>query len=147
MRYTTRPQGTVTELYDGLRTEIARILLEIRKVEQAEPEERSSLWLDQERAQIEDDAKSASRRVDALIREGALSPTAATSFLNDSSYAYGAMRQLIEAARAYYIERDSAMAEVERLLALDEEEFNESAIGPTGTQPQQERKTNVMQER
>ncbi len=147
LRYTTRPQGTVTELYDGLRTEIARIVVEIRKLEQAEPDERSSLWLDQERAQIENDARSTSRRVDALIREGALSPAAATSFLNDSSYAYGAMRQLIEAARAYYIERDSAMAEVERLLALDEDEFNESEIGSTGTRTQAGHKTNVMQER
>lgn len=127
MRYTTRPQGRVTELYDGLRTEIARTVVEIRKLENAVPEERSALWLDQERAQIEDDAKSTSRRIDALIRSGELSAVAATSFLNDSGYAYGAMRQLIEAARAYYIERDSAMAEVERLLALDEEEIGEAA--------------------
>ena len=33
------------------------------------------------------------------------------------------MRQLIKAARGYYIERDSSMAEVEKLLALDDEEF------------------------
>ena len=42
-----------------------------------------------------------------------------------------AMRDLIEAARSYYIERDSALAEVERLLTLDEEEINE-AIGVAG---------------
>jgi len=147
MRYTTRPQGTVTELYDGLRTEIARIVVEIRKLGLAEPEERSALWLDQERAQIEDDAHSTSRRIDALIREGELSPLAATSFLNDSAYAYGAMRQLIEAARGYYIERDSAMAEVERLLELDEEEINETAIGAPGARPRPKRNTNVIEER
>jgi phosphate:Na+ symporter len=36
------------------------------------------------------------------------------------------MRDLIEAARSYYIERESAMAEVERLLSLDEEELSEA---------------------
>lgn len=123
-RYTTRPQGTVTELYDELRIEIARIVLEIHRLGHAEPEERSALWLDQERAQIEDDARSMTRRIDTLIRTGDLNPVAATSFLNDSGYAYSAMRELIEAARTYYVERDSAMAEVERLLTLDDEELN-----------------------
>jgi phosphate:Na+ symporter len=130
MRYTTRRQGAITELYDGLRTEIARVIVAIRKLEQTEPESRSALWLDQERAQIEDDAKSTSKRVDALIRKHELKPLAATSFLNDSGYAYGAMRQLIEAARAFYIERDAALAEVERMLSLDEEELGETLDQP-----------------
>ncbi|WP_227272515.1 Na/Pi cotransporter family protein [Roseobacter weihaiensis] len=126
LRYTVRPQGATTELYDELRTEIARIAVEIRKLGLVEPEDRSALWLDQERAQIEDDARTTSQRVDALIRKGVLNATAATSFMNDSGYAYGAMRDLIEAARSYYIEREGAMAEVERLLSLDEEELTKA---------------------
>ncbi|MDQ2094545.1 Na/Pi cotransporter family protein [Rhodalgimonas zhirmunskyi] len=126
LRYTVRPQGTVSELYDGLRTEIARIIVEIHKLGLAAPDDRSALWLDQERAQIEEDARSTMRRVEALIRKGELNANAATSFLNDSAYAYGAMRDLIEAARSYYIERDPAMAEVERLLTLDENELGDS---------------------
>jgi len=129
LRYTTRYEGAVTELYDGLRTEIARILVEIRKLELADPEERSSLWLDQEQAQIEEDARETTRHIDRLIRTGKIKPNAATSFLNDSAYAYGAMRQLIKAARAYYIERDSSVAEVEKLLALDEDDFGPGAAG------------------
>lgn len=126
LNYTTRPKGAVTELYDSLRSEIARIAVEIRKMELAAPEDRSGLWLDQERAQIEDAMRQTTHRVDELIRAGDLSPGAATSFMNDSGYAYGAMRQLIEAARSYYVERDSSMAEVESLLSLDEEEIDES---------------------
>lgn len=130
LRYTIRPQSVVTELYDGLRTEIARIVLEVRKLGMADPENRSALWLDQERARIEEDARSTSNRIDALIRNGELSAAAATSFMNDSGYAYGAMRDLIKMARSYYIERDSAMAELERLLSLDEEELNEAMTDP-----------------
>lgn len=134
LRYTVRPSGTATELYDALRTEIARIIVEVRKLEQSDPEERSALWLDQERAQIEDDTRTTNRRVDDLIRQGKLGAGAATSFLNDSGYAYAAMRGLIEAARKYYIERDSAMAEVERLLSLEDEELEEDpgTSAPTG---------------
>ena len=126
LAYTTRPRGTVTKLYDNLRAEIARVVIEIHKLGLAAPEDRSALWLDQERAQIEEGARSTSTRVESLIRAGDLTPYAATSFLNDSGYAYGAMRDLIAAARNYYIERDSAMAEVERLLSLDDEELGDS---------------------
>jgi phosphate:Na+ symporter len=125
LRYTTRPEGAVTELYDSLRTEIARIAVEIRKLGLSAPEDRSALWLDQERVQVEEAARRTTDRVDELIRSGELSATAATSFLNDSGYAYSAMRDLIDVARSYYIERDSSMAEIERLLTLEDEELGE----------------------
>jgi phosphate:Na+ symporter len=134
LRYTLQPQGAVTELYDDLRTEIARILAAIQKFGVEDPDERSSLWLDQELAQIEADAQKTSRRIDVLIRTSDLKPDAATSFLNDSAYAYGAMRQLIEAARIYYSERDSALAEVEQLLSLDEAEFRDEEVGSQTTE-------------
>jgi phosphate:Na+ symporter len=148
-RYTTRPQGTVTELYDGLRTEIARIVVEVRKLGLVEPETRSALWLDQEWAQVEQDSRNTTRNVDALIRKQKLNATAATSFLNDSGYAYGAMRDLIEAARAYYIERDEAMAEVERLLSLDDEEIGDALGNRSDTQEERRpaRHSDVIKER
>ena len=46
LRYTTRDQGKVTALYDTLRTEIARIVVEIDKLGETPPERRSALWLD-----------------------------------------------------------------------------------------------------
>ncbi|NNL17519.1 MAG: Na/Pi cotransporter family protein [Boseongicola sp.] len=124
-RYTQQHQGKITELYDQLRTEIARILVEIRKLELAEPDDRSSLWLDQERIQVESDAQDTNNRIEVLIRNRELEATKATSFLNDSSYAYSAMRNLLGAARAYYIEAEDAMAEVERILALEDEELED----------------------
>ncbi|MFC3612799.1 Na/Pi cotransporter family protein [Lutimaribacter marinistellae] len=129
LRYTTHPQGSVTDLYDGLRTEIARITAEIHELGLAAPEDRSVLWLDQERVEVEDAARSTTDRVDALIRSGGLSATAATSFLNDAGYAHSAMRDLIDAARGYYRERDDAIAEVEQILSLEEDELIEPQAG------------------
>lgn len=123
--YTSRHQGVITDLYNDLRSQIARILVEIRKLDSMDPEDRSSLWLDQELIEIETDARGGYSRVEELIRSGELEARAATSFLNDSNYAYEAMRDLLGAARAYYIETENAMAEVERILALDEEEVSE----------------------
>ncbi|MDQ2090940.1 Na/Pi cotransporter family protein [Marimonas arenosa] len=128
-RYTERQQGVITELYDQLRTEIARILVEIRKLDLADPEDRSSLWLDQERVQVESDAQDTNNRIESLIRNHELEAIVATSFLNDSNYAYAAMRDLLGAARAYYIETEDAMAEVERILSLEDEELAGMVIG------------------
>jgi len=133
VRYTVRPRGVATELYDELRIEIARIVVEIYKFDQADPGDRSSLWMDQVLAQIETDARATTRRIEVLIRKEKLTAGAATSFLNDSRYAYTAMRELTEAARNFFTERDSAMAEVERLLSLDEEELNDGLTAQAGT--------------
>ena len=131
-RYTERPQGVITDLYDQLRTEIARILVEIRKLDMADPDHRSSLWLDQERVQVENDAQDTNNRIEALIRTRKLDAIVATSFLNDSNYAYSAMRDLLDAARAYYIETEDAMVEVERILALEDEELTARVHGTLG---------------
>jgi len=131
--FTTHPQGVITQSYNDLRTEIARILVEIRKMDLADPEDRSSLWLDQELVQVETDQQNAGRRIESLIRDQSLDATAATSYLNDSSYAYGAMRNLIEAARSFYVESESAMAEVERILALDEDEISDIVSDDTSS--------------
>lgn len=122
-RYTARPQGTATDLYNGLRTEIARILVEIEKLERAAPEDRSRLWLDEERVQVETDNREANQRIESLIRDGRISAEVATSFLNDANYAYGAMRDLIAAAQGYYVAADSAIAEIEKILEMEEEEL------------------------
>lgn len=127
--YTEREQGVITELYNGLRTEIGRILVEIRKLELADEDDRSGLWLDQERIQVERDAHDTNNTIEALIRDRQINASMATSFLNDSNYAYAAMRDLLEAARAYYIETEDAMAEVERILALEEDELGDFARG------------------
>lgn len=123
IRYTVRHQDVMSDLYNELRTQIARILVEINNLELADPEHRSRLWLEEERTHVESDHQSTNLRIGALIRGGKISADAATSFLNDSHYAYGAMRELIEAACTYYVERDGAIAEVEQIIAMDDDEL------------------------
>ena len=126
-RYTARPQGSVTDLYNGLRTEIARILVEMEKLDRTDPENRSRLWLDEERVHVESDKRDTNHRIETLIRDGRISAKAATSFLNDSGYAYDAMRELIEAGQSYYVAKDSAVAEVEKILEIEEDDFETRA--------------------
>lgn len=127
-RYTTQDQGAVTDLYDTLRAEIARIVVEIDALSAAPSDARAAVWLTQRRKQIEADAQSTARRVEALIRSRDITPTAATSFLNDSGYGYVSMRSLIEAAQAFFVEREGAEVRVEALLSIEGDEKN-MAIG------------------
>ena len=124
-KFTVQPQGVAGELYNEMRLQLAEILREIETYERAEQSERTALWLDETRVEVERNYKQASRRIDSLIREKKLRAEQATSFLNDSGYAYNAMRNLIDVARELYIERIPALAEVERILSLEDEEVTE----------------------
>lgn len=127
--YSELDQGAITELYNELRTEIARIIVEIHKLDLADPDDRSTLWLDQERVQVEHDAKTTNARVETLIRDRAIDPYMATSFLNDSGYAYAAMRDLLAAARMFDVESSKAVAEIEEILQLDDDEVQSIGTG------------------
>lgn len=131
IRYTVHNEDVVSNLYNELRTQIARILVEINHLELADPKNRSRLWLEEERTHVESDYQSTNKRIGGLIRDGKISADAATSFLNDSNYAYGAMRELIEAACTYYVERDGAVAEVEQIIAMDDDELEAYATQTT----------------
>ena len=120
-RFTRSDHGEATRLYNSLRTELARILIELDDLARADPEERSVLWLEEERERIRHEKRMRRLLVEELIRSGELDPHTATSFLNDVGYGYRAMKELLEGARLLYSEPDGAMAEVERLLTMDED--------------------------
>ncbi|MFN2320328.1 MAG: Na/Pi cotransporter family protein [Dermatophilaceae bacterium] len=120
-RFTAVDHGAVTRIYNTLRTDLARILIELDELAKADPEERSVLWLEEERERIRHERRISRLLVEELIRMGEIDPHTATSFLNDANYGYRAMKEMLEGARLLYSEPDGAMAEVERLLTMDED--------------------------
>jgi phosphate:Na+ symporter len=120
-RFTAVDQGVPTRLYNTLRIQLARILIELDDLAHAQPQERSVLWLEEERERIRQDRRRVRILIEDLIRTGQVDAHTATSFLNDASYAYRAMREMLEGARLLHAEPDGAMAEVERLLTMDED--------------------------
>ena len=122
-RFTTVPHGEITQLYNNLRREIAQILVEIERVESTAPEARTSLWMEEERAALDHEARAAVLHVEGALQTRRISAADATSFLNDSGYAFEAMRALLDAAQLIYRPHDAAEAEIERLLELDEDDL------------------------
>lgn len=126
-RYTETDHGATTVLYNAIRSEIARMLVEMDKIRNEDSESRSALSLDEERVQAKRAYKDAIHVTEALIRDGSLTASEATSILNDSQYGYEALKDMIEACKILHAEKDSGLEEVERILSLDEEEAEEMA--------------------
>nr|WP_321461282.1 Na/Pi symporter [uncultured Cohaesibacter sp.] len=118
--FTHQPMGAATELYNALRTEIARILVQLHALNDMEPSKRDNGWLEEELATIKKAKDASMQLVEAHIRAGDLEIQSATSFLNDSDYAYSAMKDLLKAAKAIYSEPESTEQQVERVLKADE---------------------------
>ncbi|TVP98817.1 MAG: Na/Pi cotransporter family protein [Roseinatronobacter sp.] len=106
-RFTTVPHGEITQLYDGLRQEIAQILVEIAHIAQATPDARPALWMEEERAALDIEGRAASQRVEGALQTRRVTAADATSFLNDSGYAFEAMRALLDAAQLIYLPTDA----------------------------------------
>jgi phosphate:Na+ symporter len=118
--YTSADYGGATEAYNYLRTEIARILVELNKMSESNPEHRTALWLEGERSRVKGEKKMIANIVEGLIRDGVIDALTGTSLMNDSNYAYRAMKEMLESARIYYSEIEGPMTEVERLLSIEE---------------------------
>lgn len=121
-RFTSQPQGPVTELYDQLRLGIAQILVEIARLDQVATGARSSLGFEAERRALETEHQKLSERLEGLLQTRRITAAHATSFLNDSGYALDAERRLVQAAQLIYRPDDRAAAEVERLLQMEDDD-------------------------
>ncbi len=123
-RFTSADHGEITHLYNRIRTELARMIVEAKKMADANPEDRSSLWLEEERVRSKRVKAELGDFVEALMIKGVLTGPEATSFLNDASYGYRALKDIIDATRFLYSEHEGPMAEVEHILSADEDDID-----------------------
>lgn len=121
-RFTTADMGEISHLYDSLRMDLAHVLTEIERLDGTEPEARSALGVVAERRALAEGGRRAARTVEAALQTRRISASDATSFLNDSGYAFESMRALLDAAQLIYRPENEAEAEIERLLEMDEDE-------------------------
>ena len=129
-RYTQTDQGATTVMYNAIRAEIARMLVEMDKIRKEDPDRRSPLWLDEERVQAKRAYKDAIHVTEALIRDGSLTAAEATSLINDSQYGYDVIKNMVEACKRLHSDSEEGVDEVERILSLDEDEAEEMAMTP-----------------
>ncbi|TVS06074.1 MAG: Na/Pi cotransporter family protein [Rhodobacteraceae bacterium] len=126
-RFTEQANGEVSLLYDRIRQSIAQVLVEIEMLDLTEPAQRSALSIEEERRALRFEDKKVSETLERLLRTRKISAANATSFLNDARYAQEAMTALLDAAELLYRDDDQTLAEIERLLTIEDEESDPKA--------------------
>nr|WP_319947149.1 Na/Pi symporter [uncultured Shimia sp.] len=99
--YTVRNQGMITQLYDQLRIELADLMVQLDLLNTANADKS---WLEQAQVQAQLTRKNAISQAEKYIRNTQIEAPMATSFINDTQYAYDVAHNLISAAQTLYLE-------------------------------------------
>jgi phosphate:Na+ symporter len=115
--------------YNALRIQLANLLRDIEELRKMDLDDRNVIELDSYRVEIDEESSVINGGVDALIRDGKITPQMGTSLMNDYSYARDAIWQLTDVAKTLFGSRDVADMEAEELIGLDEDDVEERAAG------------------
>lgn len=98
VRYTRSPNSYIRREYNRFRVRIGELLRELAVLREDSHDAVTILSLDALRVEIADSYRFGHQTVDALIRDGAISATMATSLMNDSRYVNEIMARLLSMA-------------------------------------------------
>ncbi len=120
--------------YNKLRFRLASILREIYRLRAIEEEpgreseeELELLALDTFKVETEQSFDALNNSLTQLLGKQEISPLAATSLMNDNSYANNASWTLLNSAQAMFVSHDELTAEAEDAIELDHDEIRELA--------------------
>lgn len=113
--------------YNKIRYRLATILREIYRLRDADEEQLESLNLDEFKVEIERSLNELNESLNQMLLDERISPSMATSLLNDNSYAEDISWNLLNSAQAMLASHDVLVAEAEEEIVLDEDEIAELA--------------------
>ena len=128
-RYMVHDNEHIRGEYNALRIQLANLLRDIEELRKMDPDDRNVIELDSYRVEIDEESNVVNGGVDALIRDGKITPQMGTSLMNDYGYARDAIWQLTDVAKTLFGSRDVADMEAEELIGLDEDDVEERAAG------------------
>jgi phosphate:Na+ symporter len=122
-RYLAHENEAIRHEYNSLRLQLASLIRDIHELRSMDEVDRNIIELDAYRVAIEEESTVATGELDALIRQGKITPEMGTSLINDHGYTRHAILNLIEIAKTLFGSRDMDEMEAEELIGLDEEEI------------------------
>ena len=109
--------------YDGIRIELGTVLRELNTI--MEQESDAILSLDEVALDLRESDKKLDSALDELIRNGALSPTQATSLMNDNAYARDIAENLLQMGRVLFGTRHADLKGAQEQVSLEESELED----------------------
>jgi phosphate:Na+ symporter len=133
VEYSRSPNLAIRREYNRLRIEIGEMLRELAVLRSEDPDVVTQLSLDALKVHLADARRRGNRVVESLVRDGAITPKMATSFMNDSGYACDLMGHLVAMAESL-IAAHHAAGQMPQGLSLSAEEV-ESVLSETEAGP------------
>jgi phosphate:Na+ symporter len=99
------------------------LLRELEKIRHEPDPDIKILSMDSIKITMEEDDEKLNDAIDELIRNGKIAPETGTSLINDSSYLDEIRRNLLEFFETLFVAQERELTNVERKLALDDDEI------------------------
>jgi len=109
--------------YQNIRLNLALLLRELEKIRHEPDPDIKILSMDSIKITMEEDDEKLNDAIDELIRNGKIAPETGTSLINDSSYLDEIRRNLLEFFETLFVAQERELTNVERKLALDDDEI------------------------
>ncbi|MDH3633539.1 MAG: Na/Pi symporter [Gammaproteobacteria bacterium] len=128
-KYMLSDNEHIRDEYNKLRYQIAMILREIYRLRGEEDIDHSIaiLEMDELKAEIQSAHTDLDVRITGILRDDRITPTMATSLLNDFNYVDETSRHLLDTAQALMFSHSDLIAEAAQEVVLDEDEIEKAS--------------------
>ncbi len=116
----------IKEEYNKMRVHLGEVMRQIAEAQKESDDPTAVLALDRLRLEMEENDATVNGTLEHLIRENSITAEMATSLMNDSGYAHGVAKNLVQMGEALFASGDLSMKEAERELSLTDEELDEA---------------------
>jgi phosphate:Na+ symporter len=123
VRYTGHASPDIRAEYNRLRAMLALVLRQVYRVGVEHSQDVTVLSLDRLKVDVREMDKALDDRLADLIRSHRVTPEMATSLMNDSAYAFSAVKALLNAGYALSSTDSEAQRKAERAVRLDPDEI------------------------
>ncbi len=117
--------------YNAMRLAVGNGLRAIDQLRKEPAEHRDTLELEALRVRFEQDDREMSGKIEAMIRDGRITPRMGMSLMNDLRYTRSIVRALAGIGRALFGEADATHGAAERVLGLSDDDISRLARGPS----------------
>ncbi|MES9906855.1 MAG: Na/Pi symporter [Sedimenticola sp.] len=116
----------IKEEYNKMRVHLGEVMRQIAEAQKETDDPTAVLALDRLRLEMEENDATVNGTLEHLIRQNSITAEMATSLMNDSGYAHGVAKNLVQMGEALFASGDLSMKEAERELSLTDEELDEA---------------------
>ncbi|MCG6966760.1 MAG: Na/Pi symporter [Chromatiaceae bacterium] len=128
-RYIVADNAGIRDEYNKIRVQLGEVLRRLGEAREHGDDASVILSFDTLRVEMEQEDSTRNGKLESLIRDKMITPSMATSLMNDATYAYDVAKNLVQLGEVLFATGDSGLRQAERDMALTEEEIDDVRSG------------------